>query len=144
MPVKFVNFLKSRLIFNICYSFWKFVNKLSHISRAHISKSGRCFDVKSSTYYFHIMADFQICISAPLKFHGSTKKGNIKISQRKYLFDIKDDSREIPCGKIPTNQTPSLKNPPQKSPDSHSLCKVVYLSLYCTFTKIRLLYIAKI
>ena len=66
------------------------------------------------------MADFQICISAPLKFHGSTKKGNIKISQRKYLFDIKDDSRKIPCGKIPTrkiptNQTPSLKNSPGKS-----------------------------
>ena len=56
------------------------------------------------------MADFQICISAPLKFHGSTKKGNIKISQRKYLFDIKDDSRKIPTRKIPTNQTPSLKN----------------------------------
>ena len=45
-----------------------FVNK--HISRAHISKSKRCFNVKSSTYYFHmktkILADFQICISVPL------------------------------------------------------------------------------
>ena len=34
------------------------------ISRAHISKSKRCFNVKSSTYYFYIKtrisADFQI------------------------------------------------------------------------------------
>ena len=28
LPVKFVNFLKSRLIFNILYCFWTFVNKL--------------------------------------------------------------------------------------------------------------------
>ena len=42
----------------------------SHISRSHISKSKRCFNVKSSTYYFHlktkILADFQICISVPI------------------------------------------------------------------------------
>ena len=41
-----------------------FVNKL-------FSKSKRCSSLKSSTYYFHmkikILADFQICISAPLK-----------------------------------------------------------------------------
>ena len=41
-----------------------------HISHAHISKSS--FNVKSSTYYFHmktkIMADFQICISIPLRY----------------------------------------------------------------------------
>ena len=40
--------------------------------RVHISKSKRCFNVKSSTYYFHmkkkILADFQICISVPLRF----------------------------------------------------------------------------
>ena len=43
-----------------------FVNKLW----THISNSKRCFDVKSSTSYFHvktkILADFQICISVPL------------------------------------------------------------------------------
>ena len=59
LSVKFVNFLKSRLIFNF-----------SHISRAHISKTKRCFNVKSSQYYFHmnvrILTDFQICISVPL------------------------------------------------------------------------------
>ena len=42
----------------------------SHISWVHILKSKRCFDVKFSTYYFHvkteIFADFQICISVPL------------------------------------------------------------------------------
>ena len=41
-----------------------------HISsRAHISRSKRCFNVKSSTYYFHmkekILADFEICIIVP-------------------------------------------------------------------------------
>ena len=34
-----------------------------------ISKSKRCFNVKSSAYYFHLktkaLADFQICISVP-------------------------------------------------------------------------------
>ena len=62
--MKFVNFLKSRLIFNKFHCF-------SHISRAHIVKSKRCSKVKSSTYYFHkntkIWADFQVCIRAPLK-----------------------------------------------------------------------------
>ena len=47
-----------------------FVNKLSHISRTHISKSKRCFNVKSLVYYFHmktkIFADFQICTSVSL------------------------------------------------------------------------------
>ena len=42
----------------------------SHISLVHISKSKRCFHMKSLTYYFHmktnILADFQICISVPL------------------------------------------------------------------------------
>ena len=42
-----------------------------HISHVRISpKSKRCFNVKSSTYYFHmkdtILSDFQICISLPL------------------------------------------------------------------------------
>ena len=55
LPLKFVNF-----------------SNFSRILRAHISKSKRFFNVKSSTNYFHmttkILADFQICISAPLKF----------------------------------------------------------------------------
>ena len=38
----------------------------------HISKSKRCFNVKSSTYYLHvktkILTDFQICINVPLMY----------------------------------------------------------------------------
>ena len=54
------------------YCFWMFVNKLFiYLKNAHISKSKRCFNVKFSTYYFHIktntMVDFQICISVPLR-----------------------------------------------------------------------------
>ena len=69
--MKFVNFLKSRLIFSIFYCFWMFVNKpFTYIMYACI-KSKRCFNVKSSTYHFYtkkeILADFQICISVPLK-----------------------------------------------------------------------------
>ena len=48
-----------------------FVKNFSDISRAHIPKIKMCFNVKSATYYFHmkmkILADFQICISVPLK-----------------------------------------------------------------------------
>ena len=40
-----------------------------HVS--HVPKSKRYFNVKSSTYYFHmktkILTDFQICISVPLR-----------------------------------------------------------------------------
>ena len=48
-----------------------FVNKPpTYISRTHISKSKRYFDVKSSIYYFHmktkVLRNFQICISVPL------------------------------------------------------------------------------
>ena len=73
--MKFVSFLKSRLIFNVCYCFWMFLNKFFtySASRVHISKSKRCFNMKSSTYYFHmkikILAYFQICISIPLIIH---------------------------------------------------------------------------
>ena len=47
-----------------------FVNKLFNVSRVHISKCIRCFNVKSSTYYFYvhqkILEDFQFCINVPL------------------------------------------------------------------------------
>ena len=52
-----------------------FVNKLFTYLMCTISKSKRCFKVKSSTYYFHmktkILADFQACISVPLKHVAS-------------------------------------------------------------------------
>ena len=54
------------LFLNVCKQTFRI------ISRAHIPKSKRCFNVKSSTYYFYIKrrisADFQIWISVPLKF----------------------------------------------------------------------------
>ena len=54
-----------------------FVNKLFTISRAHILKSKKCFNVKSSTFHFHMktktLADFQICISAALRDNSFVK-----------------------------------------------------------------------
>ena len=53
---------------SICLCSYK--KNFSYISRTHISESKRCINVKCSTYYFHmktkILADFEICISAPL------------------------------------------------------------------------------
>ena len=73
-PWSFVNFLKSRLIFNIYY-FWMLTFHISHV-RAHVSQSKRCVNVKSSTYYFpmktKILADFQIFISVPFMSSLST------------------------------------------------------------------------
>ena len=46
--------------------------KMFRETRAHNSKSKTCFNVKSSTHYFHmkakILADFKICISVPLRY----------------------------------------------------------------------------
>ena len=84
LPVKSLNFLKSRLIFNIFYCFCVFLNSVNNISRTHISKSKRGFDVKFSAYYFNtktkILVDFQICISAPL---------TIKISYFSFFTNVK-------------------------------------------------------
>ena len=50
-----------------------FVNKLFIYLTCEIKKSKKCFNVKSSPYYFHIktkiLADFQICISVPLRYY---------------------------------------------------------------------------
>ena len=48
--VKFENFLKSRLIFNIFYCFWMFVRNFSNISSA----DKKCLNVKSWTYIIFI------------------------------------------------------------------------------------------
>ena len=69
LPVKFANFLKSRLIFNI-QLFLNACIQIFHISHFSHIKSKYCFNEKSSTYYFHmkteILAGFQICNSVPL------------------------------------------------------------------------------
>ena len=65
------------------------ISNFSHILRAHISKSKMCFNVKSSTYYFHmntkILADFQVCISVPLIIAGRPKKGSSKPASPKKI-----------------------------------------------------------
>ena len=79
--------LKSSLIF--CYSTVSECLKtnISHISPTHISKSKRCFNVKPSSYYFHmktkILTDFQICISVNFKFF---KRSRIFESQLKSVL----------------------------------------------------------
>ena len=76
---EFVSFLKIRLIFNIFYCSKCLIINFLHMSHADISKSKRCFDVKSSKYYFHmktkILADIYMCISVPLRW------GNILINK---------------------------------------------------------------
>ena len=58
---------------------------LHNISRAHILKHKRCFNVKFAPFYFHvkakILADFQICISVPLTSYFLLKTKQLK---RKY------------------------------------------------------------
>ena len=70
LPAKFVFFLKSRLLFNIFYSFCMFVNKHFILSNTHNSKSKWCDNAKLLEYYFYVKkkmsVDFQICISVPL------------------------------------------------------------------------------
>ena len=65
------NFLKTRQFLTYSIVSECLQTNFSHISCAHISKNKKCFNVKFSTYYFHmktkILADFQICISVPLK-----------------------------------------------------------------------------
>ena len=71
LPVKFVSFLKNRLIFILFHCFSMFVNFFLHIWRAYISERKRCFNVTSSTVYFHvkikILADFRFCINIPIR-----------------------------------------------------------------------------
>ena len=75
--MEFVNFLISRVIFNICVLFLNVCKHTFYISHVRISqkkKKGKMyFTVKSSTYYFHMMmkilTDFQICISVTLSIY---------------------------------------------------------------------------
>ena len=68
----------------------------------HISKSKRCFNVKSSAIYIHmktnILADFQICISIPL----------MSMSFGKYFFKAK-----LPFSASSTESKNRLKSLPR-------------------------------
>ena len=67
-----------------------FVNKLFTYPRVHTSESKRCFNVKSSTYYFHmktkILTGFQICISVPLKIKIIIKKKKNDNKKKSLVF----------------------------------------------------------
>ena len=65
-----------------------FVNKFFIYLTCAYLKSKRCFDVKSSTYYFHmktkILADFQICINFPLRYISN----DLSVQLAKYLLKL--------------------------------------------------------
>ena len=70
LRVKFVNFLNSRLIFNI-FCFWMFVNKhFTYITCTYFKKWNVLW-CEIFSKYFHLQAKilthFQVCISVPLK-----------------------------------------------------------------------------
>ena len=68
--MKFVFFLKSRLIFKMFFCFCMFVNKHFINTSAYISKSKRHHNAKTSAYYFYVRtkipSNFHICIGVPL------------------------------------------------------------------------------
>ena len=70
------------------------------MSRVHISKNKRCFNVKSSTYYFHmktkILAYPQICISVPLTLERTVFLKNFK----NFFYDVLVSFEKIFPGNI--------------------------------------------
>ena len=75
-----------------------------YISHMRISQKVKsCFNVKSSTYYFHIktntMVDFQICISVPLKsrfksrLFGLHVMFSLRFSGSKFLMNLRRQFR---------------------------------------------------
>ena len=69
--MKFVFFLKSRLLFNIFYYFCTFVNKYFIYLECVYLRIKKPHNARHSAYYFHvktkIMVDFHICVSVPLR-----------------------------------------------------------------------------
>ena len=88
LPVKFVCFLKSRLVFNIFYCFLMFINKHFIYLGCASLKNEWCYYTKPSAYYFYmrtkISEDFQICISVPL-----TLSWRSPISYRNQSIDLR-------------------------------------------------------
>ena len=85
LRVKFLNFLKSRLIFDIL--FYMFANKnFTNLTCAYLKKNNMCYNVKSLENHFHvntkISEHFQICISASLiaVLRGPVRVGRTKVS----------------------------------------------------------------
>ena len=87
MPEKFVNFLKSRLAFNIHNLLSLNVCKETlHVSHVRIPQKVKSVLMQNIQHYFHmkILADFQICTSVPLKSFINS------------LFDLKFSSKVKP------------------------------------------------
>ena len=62
-------FLKSRLIFNLFYRFWMFINKLFTYLTCASLKAWKVFGGTLFSYEDEVLADFQIYISTPLKVY---------------------------------------------------------------------------
>ena len=79
-----------------------FVNKVfTYLTCAYL-KNENVFDVKSSTYHFHMMtkmlADFHICVSAPLKQIFWKKKTIFKKLEYHFLVEkTKIENASFPC-----------------------------------------------
>ena len=91
--MKFVNFLKSRLIFNIFYFSECLQTNFSYISREHIPRTKRRFNLKSSTDSFHmktkILAEFHICVSVPLRTLIWHIRRSMTFLLRHHLYSLK-------------------------------------------------------
>ena len=77
--MSFVSFLKSSLFYILCYCFCMYDEKnILYILEVHNLKSKCCYDAKLLAYYFYmktkISADFQICISVPLRVQSCKLK----------------------------------------------------------------------
>ena len=82
-PVKFLFFLKSRLIFKRFYCLCMFLNKHFIKTGAYISKSKRCWNAKLSVYYLYVKTktslDLYICISVPLNYRVKVLNYRVKL-----------------------------------------------------------------
>ena len=87
--MKFVFFLRTRLLFNTFYCFCMFVTNTSYILGAYISKSKRCYNAKPLAYNFHlktkISVDFHICISVTLMYGPEWNASGICVNDNNAL-----------------------------------------------------------
>ena len=75
--MKFVFFLKYRLIFKIFYCFCMFLNKHFINAGVYISERKQFHNAKPSTYYFYMKTkipfNFRICIRVPLMLPATNR-----------------------------------------------------------------------
>ena len=94
--MKFVFFLKSRLIFEIFYCFCMFVKKRFTDTGAYISESKGWYNAKSSAYNFYMRTNvplnFRICISVPLKISQNLQENTC--ARDSFLIKLQAIKRE--------------------------------------------------